>query len=163
MIHFQLIFVRHLCLDSLVLPVSVQLFQHHLLQRLSFPCWVVSAALSRSVVFNFWAPCSFPLTCLSASSPPPRRLDDVGPSALLLFRIMLAVLGWNDFLCLKNKPLQTSLVVQCRPCGSVPGRGTKIPPAMGQPSLCAPTGELAPHKTHQLGQRKNQHSLNALC
>ena len=49
LIHFELIFVMAVCLDSffLFLPVSIQLFQHHLLQRLFFLHCIAFASLSK--------------------------------------------------------------------------------------------------------------------
>ena len=162
---FQLSFVRHLCWDSLVLPVSVQSSQHHLLQRLSFlGCFV------RIRVAPFLAPCSSPLTCLSASSSAPHRPADLSPPTLFFLSVMLAVLGWNDFLCLKNKPLPVpgGPAVKNLPSSTghvvlSPVRGRRFPVPRGSQAWVPQPDSWHPQHTHQRSQRRNQLSPNAPC
>lgn len=69
--HFELIFVKHVRSVSrlIFLPVNVQLFQHHLLKRLSFLHRIAFSPLEFLLTIFVgvcsWALCSLPLICLS--------------------------------------------------------------------------------------------------
>lgn len=80
LIHFELIYVYSVRWESsfILLHVDVQFFQHHLLERLSFPHWTVLALLSKIIWHrceSFWAFCSVPLFCMSVFMPLPHSFD----------------------------------------------------------------------------------------
>ena len=74
-LHFELIFVKGVRSAStfISLPVDVQLFLHHPLERLPFstelPLLLVKDQLTAVLLICFWAPCSGSLVCFSSTTP----------------------------------------------------------------------------------------------
>ena len=82
LIHFEFIFgygVRK-CSNFILLYVSVQFSQHHLLKRLSLPHCIFLPPLSKMLPIGawvyFWAFCLAPLVYISVFVPVPYSLDD---------------------------------------------------------------------------------------
>ena len=83
LIHFEFIFVYGVrkCFNFILLHVAVQLSQHNLLKRLSFPHSIFLPSFVKNKVpigawVYFWAFCLVPLVCISVFVPVPYVLDD---------------------------------------------------------------------------------------
>ena len=160
---FQVIFVRQLCWGSLVLPVSVQSSQHHLLQRLSF-----SAALSGSVWLRFWLPAHLhwpacPLPHQHRAVLPTSVLQPCSFSVLCwLFWAAMIFCAWRISPC-------PSLVVQrlriCFPAQAMwfcPWSGDEDSPCLGAARPGCPSRTAGIRNTHTSAAKGETSSLQTL-
>lgn len=128
-IHFQLIFVRHLCLDSLVLPSECPVVPAPLVAKTVLSaglslllCQDLCCSISGLPVHFHWPACLLPHHHLG----PSWRCQSF---SLVFFsgHEAASALGWMIFRDLKNVLADLPVVqrlrsaFQCRPCGSVPG------------------------------------------